>query len=107
MCMKYKMAVTERFSKTIIFILSLYSSCGCSTIQSKHDGFGHVYEGTTTAAKNTKCAAEYFWPLVVYTSLDLVFSFVLDTVLLPIDAVVTTNSERNDGRPWSGNDGCE
>lgn len=105
--MKFQTSLLVRVIKIacIIFLFIFVSSC--SSIEAKKDGFGHMYEGTTTAVKNTKCATELFWPLALYTSIDVIVSFFVDTVFLPIDIFATTDSERNNGRPMSGNDGCK
>lgn len=82
--------------KALILILTLLIS-GCSSFTSRSDGFGEVYSG----AKDAVCYNDFMLKafndnafLVGIASLpfnisNLLLSTAIDTVLLPIDAVVS------------------
>ncbi len=85
--------------KNIFILFILLNLSGCVSTATKLDGFGHPYEGTTSAAESAAC---FFGEgldgtfMSVLFAVDVGLSAVLDTVFLPIDLVVTPDDSRND-----------
>ncbi len=84
--------------KNSIFLLMCFFNFSCSTITTHNVTFGHPYSGTEDAVKNFPCrtvnSTNYALLNFPFVVLDMPFSFVLDTVLLPVDILVTPKIER-------------
>jgi len=86
-----------KYRNTIVFLMCLFSF-SCSTIKTHNVAVGHPYSGTEDAVKNFPCrtinSMNYAMLTFPFVVLDMPFSFVLDTVLLPVDLLVTPKIER-------------
>ncbi len=84
--------------KNSIFLLICLFNFSCSTITTHNVAFGHPYSGTEDAVKNFPCrtvnSMNYAMLTFPFVVLDMPFSLVLDTVLLPVDLLVTPKIER-------------
>jgi len=87
--MKYKIS---------IFLLMCLLNFSCSTVTTHNVTFGHPYSGTEDAVKNFPCrtvsSMNYAMLNFPFVFLDMPFSFVLDTILLPVDILVSPKVER-------------
>ncbi|QUM80361.1 YceK/YidQ family lipoprotein [Moritella sp. 5] len=82
----------------VLILLMCLLNVSCSTIKTHNVTFGHPYSGTEDAVKNFPCRVIYSthtalvdFPFIV---LDMPFSFVLDTILLPVDLFVKPKLDR-------------
>jgi uncharacterized protein YceK len=70
----------------------------CSSITTHNVAVGHPYSGTEDSVKNFPCrtvnSMNYAMLTFPFVVLDIPFSFVVDTVLLPVDLIVTPKIER-------------
>ena len=84
--------------KNSIILLMCIINFSCSTVKTHNVTFGHPYIGTEDAVKNFPCrtvnSMNYAMLNFPFVFLDMPFSFVLDTVLLPIDLLVSPKIER-------------
>jgi uncharacterized protein YceK len=86
-----------KYKKSIISIMCLFTF-SCSTVTTHNITFGHPYSGTEDAVKNFPCrtvnSMNYAMMNFPFVVLDMPFSFLLDTVLLPVDLIITPKVER-------------
>jgi len=84
---------------TVFLLITLTS--GCSSILAKNSpGFGHPYYGVQASASNAVCvnffAFVWFPPSFILTVpisiIDVSTSIIVDTVLLPVDIVMSFDS---------------
>jgi uncharacterized protein YceK len=84
--------------KNSIFLLICLFNFSCSSITTHNVAVGHPYSGTEDAVKNFPCrtvnSMNYAMLTFPFVVLDVPFSLVLDTVLLPVDLLVTPKIER-------------
>lgn len=84
--------------KNSIFLLMCIFNFSCSTVTTHNVTFGHAYSGTEDAVKNFPCrtvnSMNYAMLNFPFVFLDMPLSFVLDTVLLPVDILVSPKVER-------------
>jgi len=75
-----------------------FLNASCSTIQTHNITFGHPYNGTEDAVKTFPCRAvnstNYALLNFPFVVLDMPFSFVMDTILLPVDLLVKPKIDR-------------
>jgi len=86
--MKYKISI----------LLMCLFNFSCSTITTHNVTFGHPYSGTEDAVTNFPCrtvnSMNYAMLTFPFVVLDMPFSLLLDTVLLPVDILVAPKIER-------------
>ncbi len=84
--------------KNIIILFICLFNFACSSIKTHHVAVGHPYSGTEDSVKNFPCrtvnSMNYAMLTFPFVLLDMPFSFVLDTVLLPVDLVVSPKIAR-------------
>lgn len=85
--------------KILILLLMCLFNVSCSTIKTHNVSFGHPYSGTEDSVKNFPCRAvnstNYALLNFPFVVLDMPFSLVMDTLLLPVDVFVTPKIDRN------------
>ena len=89
--------VTMKYKILFLLLTSLFTS-SCSSIKTHDITFGHPYSGTEDSVKNFPCRslnsinyALFPFPFIV---LDMPLSFIIDTVLLPVDIFYTAKIDR-------------
>jgi uncharacterized protein YceK len=84
--------------KILIVLIMCSLNFSCSSITTHNVAVGHPYSGTEDSVKNFPCrtvnSMNYAMLTFPFVVLDIPFSFVVDTVLLPVDLIVTPKIER-------------
>jgi uncharacterized protein YceK len=84
--------------KILISLLLCSFNFSCSSITTHNVAVGHPYSGIEDSVKNFPCrtvnSMNYAMLTFPFVALDIPFSFILDTVLLPADLLVTAKIER-------------
>ena len=84
--------------KSLIVLIMCSLNFSCSSITTHNVAVGHPYSGTEDSVKNFPCrtvnSMNYAMLTFPFVVLDIPFSFVVDTVLLPVDLIVTPKIER-------------
>jgi uncharacterized protein YceK len=97
MCKFNLCRVPMKYKNTIVFLMCLFSFSS-SSVTTHNVSVGHPYSGTEDSVKNFPCrtvnSMNYAMLTFPFVVLDVPFSFVLDTVLLPVDLLVSPKIER-------------
>jgi uncharacterized protein YceK len=83
-----------KYHSSIAILIIVITLGGCSAIiTNKTDSdtgisyWGHEYSGSVCALETTKLSTHpLFWPILPFTLVDIVLSFTLETLLLPIES---------------------
>jgi uncharacterized protein YceK len=85
-------------NKNLLALLLCVFTFSCSSIKTHNVSFGHPYSGTEDSVKNFPCrtvnSTNYALLNFPFVVLDMPLSFVIDTLLLPIDLTHTPKVER-------------
>lgn len=79
-----KMNIMKRFPLTAVLICSAFASSGCSSVMS-HTGASQGYYPGTRASAEMITDDKTSWAIKPLAIIDLPFSAVMDTILLPWD----------------------
>lgn len=76
--------INKTYFKALVLSSGIFCLCGCSSIMSHSGGKEGIYSGTRA---NTEMLGdpETSWAIKPFAAIDLPFSAVMDTVLLPWD----------------------
>jgi uncharacterized protein YceK len=86
-----------KYKKSIVLLTCIFNF-SCSSITTHNVAVGHPYSGTEDSIKNFPCrtvnSMNYAMLTFPFVVLDIPFSLVLDTILLPVDLIATPKIER-------------